>query len=128
MECTNKNKLARLNHMESWNKICATVEFRRLEIIELQNRTIKSTYAKWRHTSNYLLENLYRNSSFELQLDFAKCHISAGVVNEFLYKLRVIKRKLIYFFVHPVNQAILIWSFCSQSLFSKWNLQVTRKL
>ena len=128
----------------------------RFGILELQNRVTKSSYAKWRQTSSYLLENFYRNSSFELltrrlnfyfsnfelltrcwkilnftssyQLEVEKWRVSVRfellfyrfrVTNSRLknkkfhlellarswkYLLRVIKRKLVYFFGHPLNK------------------------
>ena len=39
---------------------------KRFEILELQNRVTKPSYAKWRHTSDYYLESFFSNFSFDL--------------------------------------------------------------
>ena len=39
---------------------------KRFGILKLQNQVTKPSYAKWRHTLSYSLENFYRNSSLEL--------------------------------------------------------------
>ena len=40
--------------------------------IEVQNKVTKLIYAKWQDTSSYQLENIYRNSSFELLTQLCK--------------------------------------------------------